>query len=478
MRHARLVALSALFLAATAALGQAEPLSNEDLLALRSAERIAELGTEISPNNARRQARFMEAWDLMAPILERPLPADRRVWVSLGRWAAAADNPAAGAVVLAGLRQDVPDFMDDAVLATIAADLNADTATRELAARAAERFEAGDTPAEAIHHLGTALHWEGMLEQAVSIEDPSTAAATLAALGSALDKAELSQSAEAARDAAGKRLAEIQGPADLARTLVATAEGQLYFDGVEEAVANLSAAAELTASLQDDAARSRLETDIARLRARAGRFDEAAQAAMNLEPPLASEVYYEIVRARVARQQLDEAELAISLIAHDDLRNLAKTQLVKGLAKQDRVGEAEDLIATIRERTAQTEASAVLAFHTPAKAFERQLRLWTIFDDAPENRAAALIRVISLQPNDAPQLRALLINDLGELRDMEDRRRILLAGARYAAEHAAGEFASYLASRDFMRDRYPEMSRYRILAQAAEQLDTGEAAGE
>ncbi len=357
-------ALIAVFLLAGSAIALSEPLTNEELLALRSAERIAELTTG-AVQSQRVAERFDEALRLITPILDRPLPADRQVWISFGRWAVAFRDPAAGAVVLAGLRRDFPDFMSDETLGEIAANLNANTRTRQLARQAAEHLDAGDTPLAAMTQLASSMAWYHLADFAGTVpftHDPATASATWTGLAAAFQRAGQADLAQTARTRAAQRLAEITEPASIARAHIDAAEGQIRFDATEEAAANLRAALVQIRSLPAGAEQDRLTFAAARLLARAGKTAEAAALAQSFSVELADLITLETVRLHVRQNDLSAAKQASSHIATARSRaaHQATIALISGLARSGSTIEAESLAEGLTDPLANAEAQAII----------------------------------------------------------------------------------------------------------------------
>ncbi len=426
-------AVAAILLVSGAALALGDPLTNEELLALRSAERIAELTASRPASSPTRAERFEEAFQLMAPILERPLPADRHVWVSLGRWAVASNQSAAGAVVLAGLRRDIPTFMSDETLAEIAASLNANTRTRTLATQAADRLSAGDSPLAAIRRIESTLTWYYLADRATSMAsqtEPIAGTATWGGLAAAFDRAGLPDLVQTARTRAEQRLREIEEPAEIARALIDTAEGQIRFDARGEAIASLSDAMTQIRTLTPGFDRDRLQADAARLMARAGLTDEAVEIAGALDPGLADEIFLEAVRSHARRTDPAAAERALERISDPHAIDLATIAIIESLTISGRTEEAQARAGTLTDPVAIAEAQVMILAHADDSTLDPTAwRRLLLSADPSDRRALATSRIFSVlgeRLTDRGDLRRAMTDDLYRGNDRSRSERITL----------------------------------------------------
>ncbi len=386
MRHAQSIraVLVALTLAAAPAL--AEPLDNEQLLALRTAEHVAETASPGPQANFRNP--LNDVFGLIAPVLDRPLPATRPVWHALGKWAAASRNQAAGAVTLAGLRREIPDFMADEALADIAARLNANRRMRDLAPIAAERLEVGDTPLAAIRHLEAHLAWRQIESDATTIKAPGPAYATWATLEAAFNLAGLAELRDVAKDRAEQRFTEIPDDGDRTRALIAAAEGRARFGDREGAVRLLDETVATAGSLSVGEGRVRLIADAGCAFARIGEFDRAAEIMNSLPQPIASEVALEIARTHAKAGNVPATETASGAIASPELHGLSRVALAEALALAGRLDEAQSVAHQIQDVPVRAEAYAVLGFLALDPGFDSGAS-HRLLEAAPETAVAA-----------------------------------------------------------------------------------------
>lgn len=468
-------ALAALLLLCGTAIASAEPLTNEELLALRSAERIAELNAS-APNQPRRSERFDEAFQLMAPILDRPLPAERQVWISLGRWAVALNDPAAGAVVLAGLLRDIPDFMTNETLGEIAANLNARTRTRELAPEATARLDAGDTPLAAIRHISSTLAWYRLADIAGGMafqNDPVAGSAAWGGLAAAFDNAGLSDLSQTATTRAEPRLSEIEAPDAIARALIDTAEGQIRFNAVSPAVRNLTVAMEMIQTLPAGPDRDRLTTDAARLMARAGKTEEASTVAGSLAPDLADEITLETVRFHAQRNELPAATQASARIQNEQIADLASIAVVQALAKAGRTSEAESRAANITNPIANAEAQAMILAHADDATLDPSAWRRMLFNAQPsEQRAMATARIISVMGDRLTHHTEFLHTMRQDAETIDRSMRVKLAERIFRENLALGTDASDIHTKVPEHGSSNTLFRLALLFKAADIMTT------
>lgn len=468
-------ALTAFLLISATGLAFAGPLTNEELLALRSAERIAELNA--SPQNQPRRAeRLDEAFQLMAPILDRPLPAERQVWISLGRWAVAFNDPAGGAVVLAGLRRDVPDFMTDETLGEIAANLNANSRTRQLAPQATARLDAGDTPLAVIRHIWSTLAWYHLADRAGGMAfqtDPVAGSAAWSGLAAAFDNAGLADLSQTAKTRAEQRLSEIEDPARIARALIDAAEGQIRFNAVSNAVRNLTAAIDKIQTLPAGPDRDRLTTDAARLMARAGKAEEASTVAASLAPDLADEVTLETARFQAQRNEIPAAVQASARIRSHEITDLASIAMVHALAKAGQTAEAESRAANITDPIANAEAQAMILAHADDATIDPSAWRRTLLNARPsEQRAMAMSRIISVFADRLPPSADLQVAMIHDGETVDRTRRVELTERIFRENLTLGDDASNIHGK--IREYAPSDTLYRLalLFQAADIMKT------
>ncbi|MCC5823338.1 MAG: hypothetical protein LAT64_02270 [Phycisphaerales bacterium] len=461
--------LAVLFLSVT--LAPAEPLSNEDLLALRSAEYLAQsLTAPISSGPS--QQKLGEAMDLMRPVLERPLPAPREVWVALGRWAVAAQDPAAGAVVLAGLRREAPDFMTDEILADIAAKLHANTRARQLVPQAQERLEGGDTPLVAIRHVGLSLSFLSMADTVkwAVRDDQATSAALWGGLAPAFDRAGLSNMAETARMNASALQRDIKDPAQLARVLIDTAEGQILFDARREAAGNLTAAMDNIRTLPDGSEKNELLTDTARFMARAWMTEEAAEIIESLEPDQAAKVRLEVARTLAQQGEYRAADQAIDRITKPYIADLARIGIIRELAKAGRIAEAEARAAALSDPIASAEAQAMILAHTEESTLDPAAWRPTLLHADPDAQLAlTIVRVLGVYGERLENAHAfinLFTSTLSRERD--------LTSLIYQEQVALGIGVTHYMTRSGMLSTWGPFARYSMLIHASDTLSRAE----
>jgi hypothetical protein len=469
-----LPALAALLFLSGTAFALNGPLTNEDLLALRSAERIAEQVAE-SHSSYPKQSRFEEALGLMRPILDRPLPAQRQVWVSLGRWAVASKAPTAGAVVLAGLRRDVQDFMSDEVLADIAASLNAETRTRELATLAAERLDAGDSPLEAIEHIKSRLAWYRLDSNAAAAFqiNPVAGAAGWGALAAAFEQADVSELAKTARTRADQRLSEIDEPAMLARALIDSAEGQIRFEARKQAHISLMAAMDQIQTLPTGPDRDRLTTDAARLMARADQIDAAAEIAELLDPSLSDEIKLEMVRSHARRNDFSRAEEIMNGITAPHIENLARIAIIQGLARSGQTQQAESRLDAVKDPVDNAEAQAMILAHAEDATLDPTVWRRVLLTAKPgERRSLAIARILSVYGHRITQpgeFRNAIYEDFLHQNDRSIAERI--TDQIFKESIATGSSAFNIQSIVPARGSGETLYRYSLIFEAADELN-------
>lgn len=389
--------LLALMLAAIPAL--AEPLDNEQLLALRTAEHVAERALS---GTAGLHNQLNDVFQLMSPVLDRPLPASHHVWLALGRWAAAANDRAAGAVTLAGLRREIPDFMSDPELAAVAARLNANRRTRDLASDAAELLDAGATPAAAIQSLKVQLAWASLRTRATRITEPESAFVTWSALAAAYESAGVTDHASHARERAAEHRQALGQGEHAARALLDAAEIQIHFHDRSAAVDTLHEALNAARSLPNDA-QSDLLVDAGRLLARAGEFDQAARIAESLPRASAARVWLETARVHARAGDLEAAESSATAVTAPEWRELADVAIVEALARNERIADALVIAEDISDRSVRAEALALLSLfdeeHDLGQAAEA---LISTLDQHDPVRIAARMRIVGHAARLAP----------------------------------------------------------------------------
>lgn len=344
-----------------------EPLDNESLLSLATAEVLIERAEGLTGKASQTDA-LNEAFLVMSPVLDRELPAQAEVWVALGRWALAARDDEAGAVAMAGLRRELPEFMSNQATAEVAAGLHAREGVRTLVPIAAARLEAGDTPLEAVSRTAAEGVWEQAHTVSKAITDPAQSAAAWTALATALENAGHDERAGVARQAAAERLGEITARSQRVTALTLTARARAELGDKAGAANDLDQARSVALGVPSVVERDGLLALVGRALAATGDIDGAAELIDEFgDLGWEASVRSAIVERAAGDDNLATAEHWEASFDHEWWSDKASLAIIEALIRAGRMDEAAERVAQIKNPLAHAEGSMML-FPAPASS--------------------------------------------------------------------------------------------------------------